>query len=110
MASQGVDTVIRTIVQLTEGQAEGLRRRAREEGVSVSELVRRGVDRVLATPTGHEEMRRRAIAALGFVRHEPDLPEDHDRYLGKAYAASSPWIPRPQPNPQFRERTPGPSP
>lgn len=78
--------MVRTIVQLTERQAEQLRTRAKTQGVSVSELVRRGVDHVLSTPTEDEEIRRRAIAAVGFIHDVPDLAENHDKYLAEAYS------------------------
>lgn len=78
--------MVRTIVQLTERQSEQLKKRARAQRVSISELVRQGVDKVLATPTDDEEMRRRAIAAVGFIRDVPDLGENHDKYLAEAYS------------------------
>ena len=77
--------MVRTIVQLTENQAEELRRRAREQGVSISQLVRQGVDKLLSTPSADEAIRRRALAAVGFIRDEPDLSVDHDQYLAEIY-------------------------
>lgn len=77
--------MVRTIVQLTESQAEMLRKRARHQRVSISELVRQGVDKILATPTEDEETRRRAAAAVGFIHDAPDLGENHDKYLSEAY-------------------------
>jgi Arc/MetJ-type ribon-helix-helix transcriptional regulator len=75
----------RTIVQLTESQAEMLRKRTRDQRVSISELVRQGVDKILATPTEDPDIRRRAAAAVGFIHDVPDLAENHDKYLREAY-------------------------
>lgn len=78
--------MIRTIVQLREEQAAQLRKRAKEQGVSISELVRQGVDQLLLTPTQDEEIRRRALAAVGFVHDDAtDVAVNHDKYLALAY-------------------------
>jgi hypothetical protein len=77
--------MVRTIVQLTEDQARLLHERARTQKVSVSELVRRSVDALLAKPTYDQEIRRRAKEAVGFVRDAPDLSTNHDKYLIDAY-------------------------
>lgn len=78
--------MVRTIVQLTERQSAELKKRARDQRVSISELVRQGVDIVLATPTERQEIRRRAAAAVGFMHDVPDLAENHDKYLSEAYS------------------------
>ena len=77
--------MVRTIIQLTEDQAKTLRERAREQGVSVSELVRRGVDVVIKSGVSDAEMRRRAREAVGFIKDEPDLSQNHHKYLTEAY-------------------------
>lgn len=77
--------MVRTIVQLTDVQSKALKERAREQGVSASELVRQGVDMVLGTRIGDAEMRRRAMAAVGFIKDVPNLSVDHDKYLAEAY-------------------------
>lgn len=76
---KGVRHMVRTVVQLTESQTEQLRRRARDQRVSISELVRQGVDNILSTPTEDEEIRGRAAAAVGFIHDVPDLAENHDK-------------------------------
>lgn len=81
--------MVRTIIQLTEVQSKALKERAREQGVSASELVRQGVDMVLGTRIGDAEMRRRAKAAVGFISDVPDLSVNHDKYLAEAYAEPS---------------------
>jgi hypothetical protein len=78
--------MVRTIVQLTEHQSRTLRERAREQGVSVSELVRRGVDVVIKSGVSHAEMRRRAREAVGFASSgDTDVSVRHDDYLAEAY-------------------------
>lgn len=81
--------MIRLQVQLTESQVRQLRRIAAEQGRSVSELVRRGVERELnaeqpdSRQSHLERLRER-------VRHLEtgidDLSEAHDQYLPGAYA------------------------
>lgn len=77
--------MVRTIVQLTEKQAKNLRRRAKKERVSISELVRRGVDTILSTPRMDEETLRRAKEAVGFADLGlVDLAARHDEYFAEA--------------------------
>jgi len=77
--------MVRTIIQLTEKQAKELKERSKKERVSVSELVRRGVDELLSKPSPDEEAWRRAMEAVGFADFGiPDLSERHDHYFAKA--------------------------
>ena len=77
--------MVRKIIQLTDAQAEGLKERAKKEGVSVAELVRRGVDDLLTRPFITDEMRERAMKAVGFAHFGvPDLAERHDEYWAEA--------------------------
>ncbi|MBI2843272.1 MAG: ribbon-helix-helix domain-containing protein [Armatimonadetes bacterium] len=78
--------MVRRIIQITESQAEMLRERAREQGVSVSELVRRGIDMVLRSGMSNTEIRRRAKKAVGYVYSgDTDVSVRHDDYLAEAY-------------------------
>jgi Arc/MetJ-type ribon-helix-helix transcriptional regulator len=78
--------VVRTIIQLSEAQSKALKERAREQGVSASELVRQGVDMVLGSRIGDAEARKRAIAAVGYASSgNTDVSERHDDYLAEAY-------------------------
>lgn len=78
--------MVRTQIQLTQEQAEGLRRLASARGVSMAELVREAVEHIL-------EANRRALLwerALSVVGKYADpagesVAEDHDRYLDDAY-------------------------
>ena len=79
--------MIRTQVQLTEEQMAGLKAMAAKKGVSIAELVRRGVNEVLKAPlVSDEELRRRAIAFAGkYGSGLSDISENHDRYLEEIY-------------------------
>ena len=77
--------MVRMMVQFSEEQAERLRERAKKQGVSISELVRQGVDRLLVTPTPDEEVRRRALSVIGCVRSETgDVAERHNEIFAEA--------------------------
>jgi len=80
--------MVRTQISLTEPQLKGLRELSERTGESMAELVRRGVDRVLAEE-GHvdrEERRRRALAVAGrFSSGKKDISVNHDRYLAEIY-------------------------
>ena len=76
--------VVRIQVQLTEEQLAALRRLASRRGVSISELVRRGVDILLRGPEAEQDrvQSERARAAAGRFRSGlGDLAEAHDRFL-----------------------------
>jgi len=78
--------MVRTQIQLTKEQAAELKRLALERGVSVAELVREGVDKVLKESRGlsREERKRRALAAVGRFRGPSDLSERHDHYFAES--------------------------
>jgi len=77
--------MIRTQIQLTEKQAKALKALAAKTGVSMAELVRRGVDEVLRSPQVDDDERwKRARAAVGGFRSgHGDIAENHDRYLAE---------------------------
>ena len=80
--------MIRTQVQLTEQQLLQLRKLAAERGLSISELVRNGVDTILdhAEREEHGDRVQRAIAAAGrFHSGRADVARRHDDYLVAAY-------------------------
>ena len=82
--------MVRTMIQLTEAQSEALKERAKEQGVSVSELARQGIELVLRTRAGSAQARKRAQEAVGFIRDESDVSINHDRYLAEAYLERPP--------------------
>ncbi|MEN6372448.1 MAG: ribbon-helix-helix protein, CopG family [Armatimonadota bacterium] len=80
--------MVRTQIQLTEKQANELKEIAAHQGVSMAEVIRRCVDRMLVTQRipDDEEIRRRAIGAVGFLHSGTgDLSEKHDEYLEEAF-------------------------
>jgi hypothetical protein len=78
--------MVRKIVQLSESQSEALERRARERGSSFSEMIRQSVDLLLQQEPVMDEIRRRAIAAVGFASSgDADVSVRHDDYLAEAY-------------------------
>jgi hypothetical protein len=84
--------MIRTQIQLTERQTQRLKALAKERGVSMAELIRQSVDKLLDSREmlDWEDRKRRAIAAAGKFRSGlPDLATNHDRYLAEAYEEST---------------------
>jgi len=80
--------MIRTQIQLTEEQAEGLKQLAARRGVSMAALVRESVDRLLDADD-YEARWRRAMSAVGKFRGDgANVGEEHDKYLEEAYLDS----------------------
>ena len=81
--------MLRTQVQLTPEQHRRLRALAHREGVSVAELIRRGVDRLLDVESpDRQQLYARAAELVGaFVDGQgaSDLAERHDAYLDEAF-------------------------
>jgi len=80
--------MVRTQIQLSEGQVASLRTLAAERSISMAEIIRQAVEAYLATfrGAGTQELRARAIAAAGRFRSGvTDLSEAHDRHLDEAY-------------------------
>ena len=79
----------RTQIQITEQQARKLRALAREQGISMSEVVRRCIDRQLGEEVpGRAELYARAAGLVGrFVDSAgaEDLSQEHDKYLDESY-------------------------
>jgi 16S rRNA U516 pseudouridylate synthase RsuA-like enzyme len=81
--------MIRTQIQLTEGQARTLKRLARQQQRSVAELIRQSVDLYLANrgELPLDQQYERATAVVGKYRSgDADLGRNHDQYLAEAYA------------------------
>ena len=81
--------MVRTQIQLTQQQARRLKELAKKRGVSMAELIREGVEKVLDAPEAAdlEERKRRALAIVGIASDVPDLGVNHDEYLDEAYSA-----------------------
>lgn len=81
--------MIRTQIQLTEAQARKLRAKAKEEGLSLAETIRRFVDRGLEDEmSDRASLYGRAARAIGRFpdrRGARDLAARHDHYLDEAF-------------------------
>ena len=78
--------MVRTQIQLTESQAQSLRKLAHRHQLSMAELIRRGVDQVLASGVSADvdQKKRKAIAAAGRFRSgRRDVSVRHDHYLAE---------------------------
>ncbi|MBM4387083.1 MAG: ribbon-helix-helix protein, CopG family [Deltaproteobacteria bacterium] len=81
--------MIRTQIQLSKNQLESLKAMAAKLDISLSELIRREIDRAAKTPRSADagERRKRAMAAAGrFGSGRSDISRRHDDYLGDAYS------------------------
>lgn len=77
--------MVRTQIQLTEEQARALKEMAAQRGVSMAELIRQAVDRILEEGDQAEKWRR-ALAIIGrYHSGERDISAEHDRYLAEDY-------------------------
>lgn len=80
--------MIRTQVQLSPEQLEALRRLSAATGRSIADLVRQGVDEVLAAARrpGPEDRLERAKRVVGqFSSGAVEVSTHHDRYLAEAF-------------------------
>ena len=74
--------------RLPEDDLTALRLLAADKGVSVSELLRRGVKQLLKSERGptREELWERASKVVGkYHSGKPDIGQRHDDYLEEAY-------------------------
>jgi hypothetical protein len=80
--------MLRTQIQLTEDQARALKALAAQKGVSMPELIRQAVERII-DESDDRERRRRALELLGKYRDPAtDVARNHDRYLDEIYGES----------------------
>jgi hypothetical protein len=81
--------MIRTQIQLTAEQARRVRALARREGVSMAEIIRRGVEAVLASaePARGDVWERAAtlVGAFADIHGAADVAERHDAYLTESF-------------------------
>ncbi len=79
--------MVRTQVQFTEEQLAAVRDIANQEGVSISQVVREGVNLLLRERRGpnREELVRRSLEGVGLFRSGTgDLAARHDEYFAEA--------------------------
>ena len=80
--------MVRTQIQLTERQAQLLRALAAREGLSMAELIRGAVDRMVQgrAEVSTDERKQRALAVAGrFASGRTDVSRRHDRELAEAF-------------------------
>lgn len=78
--------MVRTQIQLTEDQSRRLKAASARQGVSVAELVRKGVDAILTKENDRspDELYERALRAAGKFRSgRHDISVRHDDYLAE---------------------------
>jgi len=78
--------MVRTQIQLSEEQKRKLKKIAAERGVSVAELIRRGVDMILEADGRPEQGEMLRRAAGRFRSSKTDIATAHDRYLDRAFS------------------------
>jgi hypothetical protein len=86
-AIMGVFDMLRTQIQIEEEQIRWLRNRAKERGVSVSQLIREGVEFYRKYEDQlPEDKKKKALAAIGrYASGVSDISERHDDYLAEAF-------------------------
>lgn len=81
--------MIRTQIQLSEEQARRVKAMARRQGVSMAELIRRGLDRLLAEEeparARHWSEAEALVGAFVDAAAGRDVAARHDAYLDEAY-------------------------
>ncbi|MFH1575284.1 MAG: ribbon-helix-helix protein, CopG family [Acidobacteriota bacterium] len=77
--------MIRTQIQLDEEQYRKLQMIAREQGLSMAEVVRTGVDLALSLYESRRRWERARALVGGFASGRRDVAERHDRYLSGAF-------------------------
>ena len=79
--------MLRTQIQIQKDQMQWLRETARKKGVSVSELIRKGVGFYREYEERlPEEKKRKARAAIGrYASGVADISAKHDDYLAEAF-------------------------
>jgi hypothetical protein len=79
--------MVRTQVQIQEDQINWLRSKARDKGVSVSQLIREGIDlyRSQEESLPREKMEKALAAVERFSSGLSNISARHDEYLSDAF-------------------------
>ena len=83
--------MLRTQVQIEENQIKWLKNKAKERGVSVSQLIREGIEMYRKHEDRlPEDKKSKALAAIGrYASGVSDISEKHDDYLAEAFHAEN---------------------
>lgn len=83
--------MLRTQIQIEETQMKWLKDKARKKGVSVSQLIREGVEFYRKYEENLPvDQKKKALAAIGrYASGTSDISEKHDAYLANAYKEES---------------------
>lgn len=77
--------MVRTQIQLTDEQAQAVKRLAASKGVSMAEIIRQGLDRIL-TERSDSKTRKQALEIAGRFRSGfKDVSREHDAHLAEDY-------------------------
>ena len=77
--------MVRTQIQLTDEQARALKAMAAQRRVSMAEVIRDAVERMIAEDDRKEKWRS-ALAVMGRYRSGlSDVSTNHDKYLAEDY-------------------------
>ncbi len=85
--------MIRTQIQLTDEQAEGLKALSKAKGGSMAAWIRKAVNDLIREENGipWEERKKRALSVVGIGRSDlGDVAENHDAYLAEAFLGRKP--------------------
>ncbi|MEW6219767.1 MAG: ribbon-helix-helix domain-containing protein [Thermodesulfobacteriota bacterium] len=79
--------MVRTQIQLTQEQYQGLKALAQGTHEPIAALIRRAVDQLLLTrKPDRAALYRQAASVVGkYTAGAPDIAVEHDRYLEEAY-------------------------
>ena len=81
--------MVRTQIQLTEDQANALKRMAASKRLSIAELIRRAIDSLIKTSItiDPKERLKRSLEIVGkFSSGKRDISKKHDVYLSDSYS------------------------
>ena len=81
--------MVRTQISLSDEQHRAAIALAEREGVSMAEIIRRGLDRVLAEADRRAKVDRALVAIHGLRTGSGynDIAENHDQYLAEDFLA-----------------------
>lgn len=77
--------MIRTQIQLDETQYRMLQQAAQQQGLSMAEIVRQGLDMALAQLDRRKKWEKARALAGKYSSGESDVARRHDDYLAEAY-------------------------